>query len=143
MEERLPAKRIRALEGSQLQSFAYGGKLRTLEIEFRVTTPSAYSELMLHKTTYMRGFHIQATDGGIGHVDDFLVDECWNVRYLVVDTSNWLGGKSVIIPSTAIQEVNSPDKKILLKLTRAEVKACPDVETADITLIETLGPTIM
>jgi hypothetical protein len=98
---------------------------------------------MLHKTTYMRGFHIQATDGGIGHVDDFLVDECWNVRYLVVDTSNWLGGKSVIIPSTAIQEVNSPDKKILLKLTRAEVKACPDVETADIKLIETLGPTIM
>jgi hypothetical protein len=70
---------------------------------------------MLHKTTYMRGFHIQATDGGIGHVDDFLVDERWNVRYLVVDTSNWIGGKSVIIPSTAIQEVNSPDKKILLK----------------------------
>ena len=91
----------------------------------------------------MRGFHIQATDGGIGHVDDFLVDECWNVRYLVVDTSNWIGGKSVIIPSTAIQEVNSPDKKILLKLTRAEVEACPDVETADIKLIETLGPTIM
>ena len=59
---------------------------------------------MLHKTTYMRGFHIQATDGGIGHVDDFLVDERWNVRYLVVDTSNWIGGKSVIIPSTAIQE---------------------------------------
>ena len=91
----------------------------------------------------MRGFHIQASDGGIGHVDDFLVDECWNVRYLVVDTSNWLGGKSVIVPSTAIQEVNSPDKKILLKLTRAEVEACPDVETADIKLIETLGPTIM
>jgi hypothetical protein len=72
-----------------------------------------------------------------------MVDECWNVRYLVVDTSNWIGGKSVIIPSTAIQEVNSPDKKIRLKLTRAEVEACPDVETADIKLIETLGPTIM
>ena len=98
---------------------------------------------MLHKTSYMRGFHIQATDGGIGHVDDFLVDERWNVRYLVVDTSNWIGGKSVIIPSTAIQEVNSPDKKILLKFTRAEVKECPDVETADIKLIETLGLTIM
>ena len=99
--------------------------------------------MLLHKTTYMRGFHIQATDGGIGHVDDFLVDEGWTVRYLVVDTSNWPGGKSVIVPSTAIETVNSPDKKILLKLTRAEVEACPSVDTADIKLIETLGPTIM
>jgi hypothetical protein len=91
----------------------------------------------------MRGFHIQATDGGIGHVDDFLVDESWTVRYLVVDTSNWLGGKSVIIPSTAILNVDSPEKKILLNLTRAEVEACPDVDTADIKIIETMGPTIM
>jgi len=91
----------------------------------------------------MRGFHIEATDGGIGHVDDFLVDENWIVRYLVVDTSNWPGGQSVIVPCTAIESINSPDKKILLKLTRAEVKNCPDVDTADIKLIETLGPTIM
>ena len=98
---------------------------------------------MLHKTTYMRGFHIQATDGGVGHVDDFLVDESWTVRYLVVDTSHWPGGKSVLVPSSAIESVNSPDKKILVKMTRDEIKNCPDVDTADIKLIETLGPTIM
>jgi len=98
---------------------------------------------MLHKTSYMRGFHIQATDGGIGHVDDFLVDENWNVRFLVVDTSNWPGGESVLIPSNAIESVNSPDKKILLKLTREQVKACPSVDTADIAVIETMGITIM
>ena len=94
---------------------------------------------MLHKTNYMRGFHVQATDGEIGHVDDFLVDEGWAVRYLVVDTSNWLGGKSVLIPSTAVEKVNSPDKKILLRLTRAEIEGSPSVDTADIALIETLG----
>jgi len=98
---------------------------------------------MLHKTSYMRGFHIQATDGGVGHVDDFLVDESWTVRYLVVDTSNWPGGNSVLVPFTAIVKVNSPDKKILLNLSRDEVKALPSVETANIALIETLGPTIM
>ena len=52
---------------------------------------------MLHKTSYLKGFHLHATDGEIGHVDDFLVDPGWNVRYLVVDTSNWIGGKSVLI----------------------------------------------
>ena len=98
---------------------------------------------MLHKTSYMRGFHIQATDGGIGHVDDFLVDESWGVRYLVVDVSNWPGGKSVLISSDAIEKVNSPDKKILLKLTRAEVESSPSVETAEIAVIETLGPTFL
>ena len=94
---------------------------------------------MLHKTSYMRGFHVQATDGGIGHVEDFLVDEGWAVRYLVVDTSNWLGGKSVLIPSSAVEKVNSPDKKIMIRLTRAEIEGSPSVDTADIALIETLG----
>jgi hypothetical protein len=98
---------------------------------------------MLHKTSYMRGFHIQATDGGIGHVDEFLVDEAWNVRYLVVDTSNWPGGKSVLVPSTAVDKVESPNKKIFVKLTRAEVVACAAADTADIALIETLGPSIL
>ena len=94
---------------------------------------------MLHKASYMRGFHVEATDGGIGHVTEFLVDESWTIRYLVIDTSNWIGGKNVIVPSTAAQEVNSPEKKILLRLTRAEVQGSPLVETADIELIETLG----
>ena len=42
---------------------------------------------MLHKTSRLLGFHLLAADGEIGHVDDFLVDERFAVRYLVVDTS--------------------------------------------------------
>ena len=98
---------------------------------------------MLHKTSYMRGFHIQATDGGIGHVDEFLVDETWNVRYLVVDTSNWPGGNSVLVPAASIERVDSPHKKIYLKLTRDQVAACQPTDTAEIETIETLGPTIL
>jgi hypothetical protein len=87
----------------------------------------------------MRGFHVHATDGGIGHVTEFLVDEGWTVRYLVIDTSNWIGGKAVIVPSSAVEKVDSPNKKIQLRLTRDQVKGSPLVETADIELIETLG----
>jgi len=94
---------------------------------------------MLHKASYIRGFHVEAIDGGIGHVHELLIDENWNIRYLVIDTSNWIGGKSVIIPPTAVKEVNSPDKKILLRLSRSEVEGSPMVEAADIELIETLG----
>ena len=94
---------------------------------------------MLHKTNHMRGFHIVATDGGIGHVDDFLVDEAtWEVRYLVVDTSNWIGGKSVLISATVIDAINSPSKEIRVMLTRDQVEQSPSVDTAEIELIETV-----
>src|SRR6266581_6788013 len=73
---------------------------------------------MLHKTSYMRGFHILASDGEIGHVDDFLVDESWTVQYLVVDTSNWLGGKSVLISTSKLDAVSSPDKEIRVQMSR-------------------------
>jgi hypothetical protein len=87
----------------------------------------------------MRGFHIVATDGGIGHVDDFLVDEAtWEVRYLVVDTSNWIGGKSVLISATVIDAINSPSKEIRVTLTRDQVEQSPSVDTAEIELIETV-----
>jgi hypothetical protein len=98
---------------------------------------------MLHKSSYMLGFHLEATDGGIGHVDDFLVDESWHIRYLVVDTSNWPGGKAVIIPSSAVDRVDSPNKKIFLKLASAAVQNSASVDTADIPVIETLGFTIL
>ena len=98
---------------------------------------------MLHKTSYMLGFHIEATDGGIGHVDDFLVDENWMIRYLVVDTSNWPGGKSVLISFADVDKIDSPEKRIFVKLTREEVANRKSIDTADIKLIETLGPTIL
>jgi PRC-barrel domain protein len=95
---------------------------------------------MLHKTSYMRGFHLLATDGEIGHVDDFLVDESWNVRYLVVDTSNWIGGRSVLISPSKLEKVNSPEKQIRVRMSRGEIERSPSVDSASIELIETLPP---
>ena len=93
---------------------------------------------MLHKATYLLGFHMLATDGEIGHVDDFLLDEKLALRYLVVDTSNWIGGKSVLVSAPAIEKIDSPEKKIHLKLTRDQIENSPSVEAANIELIETL-----
>jgi PRC-barrel domain len=98
---------------------------------------------MLHKTSYMNGFHVLATDGEIGHVDDFLVDESWNVRYLVVDTSNWIGGKSVLISTGVLEKIDSPNKKIRVTMTRDAIEHSPSVDTANIELIETLPPVVI
>jgi predicted aspartyl protease len=93
---------------------------------------------MLHKISKLQGFHLHATDGVIGHVDDFLVDPGWNVAYLVVDTSNWVGGKWVLISSSSIRKIDAEVKEIRVALTRAEIERSPSVDTADIELIETM-----
>ena len=94
---------------------------------------------MLHKASELFGYHIVATDGEIGHIDDFLIDEGGQtVRYLVVDTSNWIGGRSVLISATAVEQIDSPAKKIHVNLLRDTIKAGPSVETAQIDPAETL-----
>jgi len=66
---------------------------------------------MLHKTSYLHGFHLVATDGEIGHIDDFLLDANWTVRYLVVDTSNWIGGRSVLVSRPLLtRSIHRPKK---------------------------------
>jgi uncharacterized protein YrrD len=53
---------------------------------------------MLHSLHRLLGFSIGATDGEIGHVKDFYYDDkTWTVRYLVVETGNWLFGRKVLI----------------------------------------------
>jgi hypothetical protein len=98
---------------------------------------------MLHKTSRLNGFHLHATDGEIGHVDDFLVDPTWKVCYLVVDTSNWVGGKSVLIAPSAIDSVDAEKQVIRVRLTKRDIQQSPPIDSADIELIETLPPVLI
>ena len=97
---------------------------------------------MLHKFSKVRGFHIHALDGEIGHVDDFLLDESnWALRYLVVDTANWIGGKQVLVSPQVVSGVDAERERIEIALTRDQVEHSKSIETADIALDEVL-PTI-
>lgn len=97
------------------------------------------SDRHLMSSAGLNGCHIQATDGEIGHIDDVLVDEdSWNIRYVVLDTSNWIGGRSVLISREVVDAIDSPNRKIRVRLTRDEIKRGPSVDTADIETIETL-----
>jgi len=48
---------------------------------------------MLRNTSAIDGYFIVASDGHLGTVSDFLFDDVsWLVRWLIVDTGNWLSG---------------------------------------------------
>lgn len=75
------------------------------------------------------GYHIHATDGEIGHVDDMLLDDrTWAIRDLVVNTSNWWGGHKVLIAPSAIASVSWPDAQVAVSLSRADVQKAPSYD---------------
>ncbi len=80
----------------------------------------------LHSCSAVVGYHIHATDGEVGHVDGFLVDdETWAIRYLVVNTSNWWVGHKVLIAPQWIEGVHWSDETVSVDLSREKVKAAP------------------
>ncbi|MEO8921689.1 MAG: PRC-barrel domain-containing protein [Caldimonas sp.] len=71
-------------------------------------------------------YHIHATDGGIGHVDDVLLDDqTWAIRYLIVNTSNWWLGHQLLVAPQWIDHVSWFDSKVFLKMTRQAIKWAP------------------
>jgi uncharacterized protein YrrD len=81
----------------------------------------------LRSTHDVSGYHIQATDGEVGHVEDFIIDdETWAIRYLVVDTRNWWPGKKVLISPQWIERVSWGESKVFVHLSRETIKRSPE-----------------
>jgi hypothetical protein len=78
----------------------------------------------------MEGYAIAATDGVIGHVKDFYFDDAaWVVRYLVVQTGDWLVQRKVLISPISLREPNWIDKSFPVSITRTQVQASPSIDT--------------
>ena len=91
----------------------------------------------LRSTEEIKGYHLQASDGEIGHVDDFLIGEdSWRIRYLVVDTSNWIGGKSVLVGTDIVETVDRDHGKLRVSDSREDIKMSPTYDS----IVDTLSP---
>jgi hypothetical protein len=99
----------------------------------RIRKESADSHL--RSTKAVMGYHIEATDGEIGHVDGFLVDdEAWAIRYIEVATRNWWPGKKVLVSPAWIERVSWTDSSVHVGLSREAIKGAPEYfEPAPIT----------
>jgi uncharacterized protein YrrD len=81
----------------------------------------------LRSTHDVSGHHIQAKDGEIGHVEDFIIDDkTWMIRYLIVDTQNWWEGKKVLISPRWIKRVSWEDSKVFVNLSKTAIKQSPE-----------------
>jgi uncharacterized protein YrrD len=80
----------------------------------------------LRSTSELTGYSIHATDGDIGHVDDFIVDdEGWAIRYVVISRS-WWPRKKVILSPEWIERVSWEESDVFVPLSRETIKNAPD-----------------
>jgi hypothetical protein len=81
----------------------------------------------LRSTNEVNSYNIEAIDGEIGHVDDFIIDDhTWAIRYLVVNTHNLWPGKKVLISTQWIDNVSWTDSKVFIDLHRETIKQSPE-----------------
>jgi hypothetical protein len=99
----------------------------TASAEAQAAAEERARESHLRSSREVVGYAIRAADGEIGHVEDFLIDdEDWAIRDMIVDTRNWLPGKKVLVPPTAISNIDWNNQRVDVRLTRAELEEAPE-----------------
>lgn len=89
------------------------------------------SDPHLRSVNEVTGYHIQAIDDVVGHVEDFFVDTAdWTIRYMLVDTRNWLPGRKVLISPTWITRVSWDESKVFVGMNRRAIENSPEYDPA-------------
>jgi hypothetical protein len=77
----------------------------------------------LRSTRAVIGYHVQTTDGVVGHVKDFLVDGMsWAIRKLVVEAGHWYSGKEVLISTSKVEGIHYEESTVFVNLTRENIE---------------------
>jgi hypothetical protein len=113
----------------------WGGMLPSGSVEYLERTRKHWDEVAeredwdpnLRGTGDVAGHEVQATDGEIGHIEDFIIDDkTWTIRYLVVSTRNWWPGKTVLISPEWIDSISWSESKVFVHLTRDAIRNSPE-----------------
>jgi len=87
----------------------------------------------LRSTQAVNGYHIQASDGIIGHVCDFMMDDqSWAIRQLVIKTGHRFSGKEVQIPTRKVDRISYEESKVFVNLTKEDVEQNPSHHRAPV-----------
>jgi hypothetical protein len=84
------------------------------------------NETHLRSCREVAGYALEASDGNLGHIEDFLFDDLdWSIRYVMIDTRNWWFGKKVVISPEWVDAINWSDRTLGVEVSRETVKGAP------------------
>ena len=89
----------------------------------------AHKEVDLHlrSAKELFGYQVNALEGDVGTLTNFILeDEDWNIRYMVVDISSWLGSeKQILVALEWVSNIDVSRKEVLIDLSQDAVKFSP------------------
>jgi hypothetical protein len=84
----------------------------------------------LQSTRDVIGNIVEALDGPVGCIEDFIVDtDQWKIRYFIVDTQDWWPGKRILVAPQWAHDIKWGTKKIFIKLNREPFKQLQEYST--------------
>lgn len=102
-----------------------------MERTYTTTEPYTYRDVDtlgvdMTRGVDLAGFDIEATDGGIGKIDEASYDV--GGSYVVVDTGPWIFGKKVMLPAGVIERVDLDSQTVFVDRTKDEIKNSPEFD---------------
>ncbi len=80
----------------------------------------------MSRGTDLTGFSVEATDGGIGKIDEATYETARS--YIVVDTGPWIFGKKVVLPAGVIDRVDLDAETVYVNRSKDEIKNAPEFD---------------
>jgi len=101
------------------------------EMEKMKAIEHANDDTHLRSTREVTGYDIHATDGDMGNLIDFIIDDTtWKIDFLVVDTGNWFSAKRVAITPDLIKEINWETSEVIINASVEQVKNSPEYDAS-------------
>lgn len=110
-----------------MPSQLYNSEVASSEIQSVI--PAENGDQHLRSTGNVTGYKIHTTDGEIGKVVDYIIDDTnWKINYLVVESGSWLDSRKVLLAVQWIKEVNWENSVVVVSVTTGEVKNSPQFD---------------
>ena len=118
-------------------SGSYGGEMgipNRRPVRIKEIDRDPKEDIHLRSIAEADGYTIHATDGEIGHINDFIVDDqTWRLIDLIVDTHNWIGGKKVLVAVAHVHSISFLNRLVYVNITLADIDTCKIYKEAEYT----------
>jgi uncharacterized protein YrrD len=109
-------------------SGSYGGEMgigNRRPVRIKEIDHDPKEDVHLRSTVQVGGYTIHASDGEIGHVNDFIIDDqTWELVNLIVDTHDWIGGKKVLVGVAHVHSISFLNWLVYVHMKIAEIITC-------------------
>lgn len=97
------------------------------ENENRMDEPTQNSHLRSSKK--VTGYHIHATDGELGHIEDFIINvDNWTIEFMIIEAGTWLAKRKLMLSPDWIVDINWATSRAIVNVSVDTVKNSPEFD---------------